>query len=62
MRGLTEKTLEFSEAVKTWESLSDEQRRLQGLRINDAKEIIDALEKKYYLLLAESRSRCGLQV
>ncbi len=47
--GLNQKTLEFSEAVKTWENLSEEDKKLEGLRINDAKDMLENLQKKYKL-------------
>ena len=47
LSGLNKKTLEFSEAVKTWESMSEEDKNLQGLRINDAKDLLDKLQEKY---------------
>lgn len=43
------KILAFSEAGKTWEALSDDEQKLQGLRINDAKDILDKLKTKYKL-------------
>ncbi len=47
--GLNKKTLEFSAAVKIWENFSDGQRLLQGLRINEAKDILDAFKEPYKL-------------
>lgn len=47
--GMNKKTLEFSEAVGTWEALPEEDKNLQGLRINDAKETLDKLQVKYKL-------------
>lgn len=47
--GLNQKTVEFSEAVKAWESLPEDAKLLPGLRINDAKDILDKLQIKYKL-------------
>lgn len=47
--GFNKKTLEFSEAVKVWDSLPESRKKGQGLRISDAKELLDSLEKKYFL-------------
>ncbi len=47
--GLNRKTLEFSEAIKTWENLSEEDKTLRGLRINDAKDLLDKLQAQYKL-------------
>lgn len=49
LEGLNKKTLEFSEGVKVWESLPESDKELPGLRINDAKDTIDKLQKKYKL-------------
>lgn len=49
LEGLNKKTLEFSEGVKVWESLPNSDKELPGLRINDAKDTIDKLQKKYKL-------------
>lgn len=47
--GFNKKTLEFSEAVKTWDGLSDSSKKLEGLRINDAKDMLDKLQVQYKL-------------
>ena len=47
--GLNKKTIEFSDAVKKWEVLSDDDRKLGGLRINESKELLENLQKKYTL-------------
>lgn len=52
--GLNKKTLEFSEAVKTWESLPSGKKELQGLRINKAKDILDGYKIKYKLPVLET--------
>lgn len=49
LEGLNKKTLELADSIKIWESFSDEDKKLEGLRINDAKEILDKLQKKYLL-------------
>lgn len=49
LEGLNQKTVEFSEAVKAWELLPKEAKALPGLRINDAKDILEKLQKKYRL-------------
>lgn len=46
---LNKKTIEFSEATGKWEALPEKERQLQGLRLTEAKEMIDALEKTYHL-------------
>jgi|GEM_PF-6849590 len=47
LEGLNKKTLEFSDDVKRWEALSEDDRKLQGLRINDARDILEKLQNKY---------------
>jgi hypothetical protein len=47
LEGLNKRTLEFSDDIKKWEALTENDRKLQGLRINDAKEILEKLQKKY---------------
>lgn len=49
LEGLNKKTLEFSEAVQTWESMGESEQKLSGLRINDAKDVLDKLSTKYKL-------------
>jgi hypothetical protein len=43
------KAQEFSSHVQKWEALSEGDKSLLGLRINDAKETLDKLEAKYKL-------------
>ena len=47
--GMDQQTLAFSEAIEVWNSLPLEDRQMQGLRITDAKDLLDKLEKKYKL-------------
>lgn len=48
IEGLSKKALEFSDAVKTWKSMDEETRKLEGLRITLAKELLDKYEKECY--------------
>lgn len=59
LQNLNKKTLEFAEIVKVWEGMSESQKSLQGLRsrINQAKDLIDALEKDYSLQTTTSFSK-----
>ncbi|MCE3233287.1 MAG: putative rane protein [Rickettsiaceae bacterium] len=45
--GLSEKALEFSESARVWEEFTPEQQKLQGLRINLAKDLMDRLQTEY---------------
>jgi len=49
LQGLSEQAIQFSEAVRVWESLPEERRAMQGLRIGEAKDLMDKFEKDYYL-------------
>lgn len=49
LEGMNKKTMEFSEGVKVWESISESDKSLTGLRINDAKDVLDKLQAKYKL-------------
>lgn len=49
LQGLSEQAIQFSEAVKVWEGLPDNKKLLQGLRISDAKDLMDKFEKEYYI-------------
>lgn len=49
IEGLNQKTLEFSDAVEVWKGVGEEQQKLQGLRINDAKDMLDSLKTKHKL-------------
>jgi hypothetical protein len=46
---LNKKTLEFSEAVKTWEEMTESEKKLQGLRINESKDLLDLYKEKFRL-------------
>jgi hypothetical protein len=48
--GLSIKAKEFAEAAKMWEGLSDEQKKLQGMKINNAKDLLDKLKDQYKLV------------
>lgn len=41
--------VEFAEAVRKWQSLSPEAKKLTGLRINDAKDMVDYFKEAYEL-------------
>jgi hypothetical protein len=47
--GLSAKALEFSESAKIWESFDKDHQNLQGLRINNAKDMLDKLQAEYKL-------------
>lgn len=49
IEGMNKKSLEFSEGVKVWEALPDSDKSLTGLRINEAKDVLDKLQTKYGL-------------
>jgi hypothetical protein len=49
IRGLSDQALEFAEAISVWEEFDEETKLLGGIRINSAKNVIEALEKKYRL-------------
>ena len=46
---LNKKTLEFSEAVKAWEGFEEKQKKLQGLRINESKDLLDRYKEEFKL-------------
>lgn len=47
--GLSKKVLELSDAIQVWEEAGGNNQQLNGLRINDAKDLLDEWEKKYKL-------------
>ena len=49
LSGLNEQTREFSDSVKIWNSMTKEDKKLEGLRINDAKDVLDDLKNRYNL-------------
>jgi hypothetical protein len=49
VEGLSEQALEFVVAKVVWNEFDEEARKLQGIRISSAKNIVDNLEKKYKL-------------
>lgn len=49
LEGLSKKALEFSESIKVWETLDEQNKVLNGLRINDAKDLLDKLKEEYRL-------------
>ena len=49
IHGLSAQALQFSEAIAIWESFDEEKQKLEGIRISNAKSVIDNLEQKYKL-------------
>ena len=49
IENLNKKTLEFSDAVKKWNEIGGDEKKLGGLRISEAKELIDTLKERYKL-------------
>jgi hypothetical protein len=49
IEGLSGQALEFAAAKVLWNEFDEEAKKLQGIRISSAKNIIDNLEKKYKL-------------
>ena len=49
IKGLSDQAIEFAEAIGVWESLDEDAKKLEGIRISQAKLVLDELEAKHKL-------------
>ena len=49
LEGLNRRTIEFSDAVRIWDAMRDDQKQLQGLQLTKAKALLEAWQSQFKL-------------